>query len=273
MTYYNESRFIHIYKTDSASPGSPKLDKQHHNTVSWSLTMKKNLSLTSITTVFVVIATFAIAVFMAYDRTLKKQFDPELFLLLFRFLLTIVLAGLGILAYRIFSIERDLRATRRTDLEFVYRELRDTHLQIMHAIHGFRARIGFERGNDSYKERVIVFEDYESALKTILQCQLVFRSNSNRVRDYHLGYAQANQLADQLQAIDSAFNPLVEEYEAEAINVRDNEQKTRLRDLPELSEFIALESQNHPLAGQTLRAFEAAVLGLSKARHQWDPQA
>jgi hypothetical protein len=235
--------------------------------------MKKNLSLTIVTTVFVVVATIAIVVFMAYDRTLKNKFDQELFLLVFRFLLTIVLAGLGILAFRVFTIERDLRAARRADLEFVYRELRDTHLQIMQAIHGFRATIGFERGNDSYKERVIEFEAYESALTTILQGQLVFRANSSRVRDYHLGYAQANQLADQLQAFDSAFYPLVEEYEAEAINVRDAEQQTRLKDLPELSEFIALESQNHPLAGQTLRSFEAAVLGLSKARHQWDPQA
>jgi hypothetical protein len=235
--------------------------------------MKKNLSLTIVTTVFVVVATIAIAVFMAYDRTLKNKFDQELFLLVFRFLLTIVLAGLGILAYRVFTIERDLRAARRTDLEFVYRELRDTHLQIMQAIHCFRARIGFERGNDSYKERIIEYEDYESALATILRCQLVYRANSSRVRDYHLGYAQANQLADQLRAIDSAFYPLVEEYEAEAINVRNNERQTRLKDLPELSEFIGLESQNHPLAGQTLRSFEAAVLGVSKARHQWDPQA
>lgn len=235
--------------------------------------MKKNLSLTIVTTIFVVAATIAIVVFMAYDRTLKNKFDQELFLLVFQFLLTILLAGLGILAFRIFTIERDLRAARRADLEFVYRELRDTYLQLIQTIHSLRAKIGFERGDDSYKDNIIESSAYEPALEMFLRCQLLFRTNSTRIRDYHLGYAQANQLAEQLRGIDAAFYPLIEEYEAEATNVRNQKREIRLKELPELSEFLNLESQNHPFAGQALRSFETAVLGLSKARHYWDPQA
>ena len=235
--------------------------------------MKKNFSLTIVVTVFVIIATIAIGFFLAYDRTLKNKFDQELFLLVFRFLLTIVLAGLSILAYRVFAIERDLRAARRTDLEFVYRELRDTHLQVMQTIHEFRASIGFASGNATDTNAPLDPQIYEKALRTFLRSQLVFRSNSNRVRDYHLGYTQANLLADQLRAIDAAFCPLIEEYEAETIKIRQSEKGLRINDLPELTDFISLAPHGHPFAGQALRSFESGILGLSKARHEWNPIA
>ena len=235
--------------------------------------MKKNFSLTIVTTIILVIATIIIAFFMAYDRTLKSKFDQELFLLIFQFLLTIILAGLGILAFRVFTIERDLRAARRADLDFVYQELMDAQLQILQTIHCLRARIGFERGSDSFKENVVQSSFYEPALETFLRCQLIFRKNSGRVRDSLLGYAQASQLADHLRLIDGAFEPLIEEYEAEATNVRENQYAIKVKDLPEFADFISLSSQSHPFAGQSLRVFENTIQGLCKARHYWEARA
>ena len=235
--------------------------------------MNKNSSLTIIVTVFIIVATIAIAFFLASDHTLENKLDQELFLLIFRALLTIVLAGLGILAYRAFTIERDLSTARRADLVFVYRELRDAHLEVMQVIHEFRASIGFESGVDAHKESLVDPKLYERSLSTFLRAQLIFRSNSNRVRDYHLGYTQANLLADQLCSIEAAFCPLIEEYEAESIKVRESGQQIKIKALPELEGFLSLNPHQHPFAGQSLRSFESGILGLSKARHEWNPIA
>ena len=235
--------------------------------------MKKHFSLTIVTTIMVIFATVSIAVFMAYDRTLKTKFDQELFFSLFSFLLTIVLAGLGTLAYRLLAIERDLRKARRADLDFIYREIRDTHLELMQTIHEYRAELGYERGNSSYTQAVVSPDSYRATMSTIIRCQLLFRSNSTRIRDYKPGYSQAHILADQLRHIDSALTPLVEEFEAEQINVCNPDMTTKVRDLPELSDFLDLTSKEHPFSSQASNAFDSGLLGLSKARHRWDTVA
>ena len=232
--------------------------------------MKKHFSLTIVTTILVILATVSIAFFMVFDRTLKTKFDQELFFLLFRFLLTLVLAGLGILAYRLFTIERDLRKTRRADMDFIYRELRDAHLQLVQAIHKYRAELGYDPSSQSYMEREIDSSIYNDMMAVFLQSQLIFRSNSTRIRDYKLGYADAHRLADQLRHIDRAIVPLIEEFEAEQLNVRNPNMTTKLSDLPELADFLNLKSKEHPFSPHASQAFESGILGLSKARHRWD---
>lgn len=235
--------------------------------------MKKRISLSIIIIILVFFATIALGIFMAYDRTLKSKFDQEIFLLLVRFLLTIILTGLGILGYRVFTIERDIRNARREDLQVIYDQVTEMYHRLMQTLHVLRASVGFEPDGESYKWAKINPEVYQTSMKIVLEAQQGFRSNATRARDYQLGYSRSNLLADRLVAIDTTLTPLIEEYEAEWVTISNPDRTTAVQDLPELLEFITLASSNHPLSEQSRRAFDAALASLNKTRYEWDARA
>ena len=230
--------------------------------------MKKSFSPVWLATLLLLIPLAFIVFFMVFDRTLKRLYDQELVYLQFRFFLTLMTGGIGVWFYRSVTTDRDLRSARRADLNDIYTELKETHREATEAAHDIRASLGYDARSEDNGERTVDSQVYQQSLKTLIRCRLTFRFNTNRTRDKQLGYQRAAQLAELLAALDTALHPLIEEYEAESIHLRDTKNPVKVKNLPELADFVSLESRHHPLSGSSLHAFNECLAGLSRARHE-----
>ena len=218
----------------------------------------------------IVLGLIALTLAAIYDRTLTRMVDRQLVYSLFQTISIIVMGSLALLAYRAFTIERDLNVAQRTDLESIYDQLVSTYIELIENIHTLRASVGFDHQSNRHEEALVDPSVYESSMKKLLHCKLVFGTLSNRLRDHHLGYLESPQIADHLQRIDAALAPLIEEFDAELLNVRNARIQTRIQDLPELLDIVRMSSPEHPFSLASQQLFNAATLGLSRARHVWN---
>ncbi len=227
---------------------------------------KPNLSINIYIVITLVLAVMVMGFFMAYDRMLKSKFDQELFLLIFRSLLTLILAGIGVLTYRAIKNEQDSRAAQIRDIEAIYQAVSGAQQDAVIAFRQLRSSVGYERDNDAYRHRPIDSATYDEALETLTRSQLVFQTNASRARDSGLGYHRTAPLAELLNTLEGQLGPVIEEYAAESVRLRQTTDPIPVETFPELSDFILCSSSSHPFSTKSTRSLEDALAILNKLR-------